>query len=317
MAEEGTTEDTTESATESSGAESTTTDSTTETTESTSSESTGSESTTDIQESAQEAPLIPDNWREIMAGGDPKRLKALGRFADVNKLAESYFTAQETIRSGAHKVDVLADDASDEDIAKFREANGIPAEAKDYELTLDEGLVIGDGDKPIVDAVLEAAHGTHASPAVVNAIVNRYFAEQAKAGEAVGLQDREDMDNVQNTLRDEWGSDFRANMNAVKDWTNRLPEETRDLFLNARLGNGRGLMNSPELLSAFVNMERQINPVATLVPNSGNDPIGGVEQRIAAIEKVMREDRAAYNRDEKMQAELRDLYEAQDKLQAG
>jgi len=44
-------------------------------------------------------------------------------------------------------------------------------------------------------------------------------------------------------------------------------------------------------------------------PGQTSDPQQTVEDEIGQIEKVMREDRRAYNADEKMQARLRELYD--------
>ena len=48
---------------------------------------------------------------------------------------------------------------------------------------------------------------------------------------------------------------------------------------------------------------------AQLAPKSDRTPVETLEDEIASIEKVMRDDRAAYNKDQKMQDRLVELYQ--------
>ena len=45
------------------------------------------------------------------------------------------------------------------------------------------------------------------------------------------------------------------------------------------------------------------NPTGVIVPQGGSGAAASVEARMKEIEKVMRENRKAYDKDEKMQAE--------------
>ena len=72
-------------------------------------------------------------------------------------------------------------------------------------------------------------------------------------------------------------------------------------------GEGRAIMNIPEVLQGLAEVARKLNPVAQLAPSTGRTPSETLDDEIAGIEKVMREDRKAYNKDEKMQARYREL----------
>lgn len=136
------------------------------------------------------------------------------------------------------------------------------------------------------------------------------------------LADQERMDNdflteSEDALRAEWGpQDYRRNINLIKGLVDTMPEGLQEGFVGARLADGRALMNTPEMARWLVGISRQINPVSTVVPGAGVNAPAVIEDEIASIEKVMREDRAQYNQDPKMQARLRELYAARERVKA-
>lgn len=280
----------------------------TQTEESANSQEQTTEETT--QEETQESNVVfPENWRQTLAGEDEKRLAQLERFTDPTKLGEAFFNAQEVIRSGQHKMPTLAEDASEEDVKAFREANGIPLEAAGYEVQLSEGLVVGEADQPFVDAIVQAAHEENVKPEVLNKLLDTHFKQQAQFVADIATQDEEDKSAVTQDLMESWGNDYTANKNAMQNFLSRIPESARNLFAGARVEGGKGLLNHPELVKSLVEIERQINPVATIPPNSGADPQKTAQASLDEINKIMREDRKTYDKDLAMQKLWRELTE--------
>ncbi len=76
--------------------------------------------------------------------------------------------------------------------------------------------------------------------------------------------------------------------------------------------DGRAVANDPDMMRALITWAKEINPVGTVVP-SGGDQTGAIETEIDKIRQVMRTDRRAYDKDEKMQERFRQLLEARDK----
>jgi len=93
-----------------------------------------------------------------------------------------------------------------------------------------------------------------------------------------------------------------------------MPAEAQQLFMAGRLANGDPIMSHPGVLKTLVNWAREINPVGTVVPNAGANVASAIEDEIASIDKVMKEDRKRYNEDEKMQSRYRELLEARDRV---
>lgn len=229
---------------------------------------------------------LPENWREIFAGGDEKRLNALGRFTDPLKFVESWENAQNTIRSGRHKqFDAPTEDA---DLAAWRTENGIPETFDKYELTLDDGIVVGDEDKVLVDQVLEALHGENATPAQASAALNAYYKIQAQIPEMTQEMDQQHIAEVEDSLREEWGSDYRTNRQAVSNFVNRFPESVRDSLATARSEDGKGLLNNADVVKTLAQLERLLNPAVTILPNS-TDPAADLDSRIKEIEAAQRD----------------------------
>lgn len=256
----------------------------------------------------------PDQWRQTIAGSDEKELKQLERYAspvDIWKKARSF---EQRLSSGELRaVTPFPEKGTPEQQTAWRAENGVPDSPDKYQLSLADGLVVGEEDKPIIDSFLKSAHGTHMPPAFANAAVQWYFDFQEQAAEQRAVKDREIAERGTDELRNEWGQDYRPNLNGVHALLDSAPEGIKDMFLGGRMADGTPIGSHPGMLKWLAGVSRQLNPVATLIPGSGNNP-DAIGNEIAAIEKTMRENRGAYNADEKMQQRYRDLITAREQL---
>ena len=249
------------------------------------------------------------NWRDGFAGEDDKFKSELERFSTPADMGKAYREARATISSGNLKQSPDAN-ATPEDIAAFRTANGIPAEAAGYLENLPEGLVLGDDDKEIFENFAGAMHEMNVEPAVMHKVIDWYngFAEDQQ--DSMAEMDNGHHQETEDALRTEWGTDYRANINLVGSLIEAtFSEENASAILNARDGDGRALMNIPGVLEGLAGISRQLNPVGQLAPSTGRTADQTLEDEISGIEKFMKDDRKAYNKDEKSQARLRELYQ--------
>lgn len=255
----------------------------------------------------------PTDWR-VKLSPDGKHTKTLERFASPNALFDSYQAMRQKLDSGELKSTApYPDKGTPEAQAAWRKAHSIPEKPEDYNATFKDGLVIGEVDKPFVDDFLKVAHSVNADPAQVNGLLHWYYEQQEKAVEMQEERDVQYLQASEDALRAEWGGEYRTNINMIAGLVQTLPEEVRDLFVNARLGNGDALLNHPDMARWLVHTARTINPVHSVVPGAGANIAGAIDDEIASIEKTMRENRPAYNADEKMQARLRELYSARER----
>jgi len=153
-------------------------------------------------------------------------------------------------------------------------------------------------------------HEMNVEPAVMHKVIDWYngFAEDQQ--DAMAELDNGHHQETEDQLRTEWGTDYRANINLVGSLIETtFGEENASAILNARDAEGRALMNIPGVLEGLANISRQLNPVAQLAPRTDRTADQTLEDEIGELEKFMKDDRKAYNKDEKSQARLRELYQ--------
>lgn len=256
----------------------------------------------------------PD-WRDQIAKDDKTVKNILGRYATPADAIQSAIEIRKKISAGEIKMP-LPKDAKPEDIAKWRADNGIPESPDKYELKLRDGLSIGKEDKPIIDGFLKTMHEKNTPPELASAAVDWYYGEIERQTEARAVKDKELASAAHEALREEWGPEFRTNLNVVENLLATMPKEVAEDFKFGRLADGTPIMASPAAIKWMLNMNLQINPHSKVVPNGGENAASAIDDEIAKIEKTMRTDRKAYDKDEKMQARLRDLYGAREGLNA-
>jgi hypothetical protein len=259
-------------------------------------------------------PTFAPTWRADIAGADDKAIKALERFATPQDLAKSYFEAQAKIRSG-ELAKPLPKDATPEQVAEWRKGNGIPEKPEGYFEKLPNGLVIGEDDKPMFDAVATKLHARNVPPEVIHDLAEWYYGSQNENIRAQQAADAAAKPALEDALRETWGADFKANANVYASYIAGAPKEVQDTLKSARDAEGNFILYKPEVVSWLVAQAREINPAAHITPSGNEGTVQSIQGEIDSIEKFMRTDRTAYNKDEAKQARLRQLYEARIKLQ--
>ncbi len=258
-------------------------------------------------------PSWREDWRETMAKGDEKVLARLKRYASPEALSDAFINAEKRITSAELKP-VLGKNATPEQVAEWRAANGIPETPDKYDLG---NAKLTDEAKTFLANYLPIAHAANLTSDQVKAnlafMANLEKAEQTQRA----TLDVEIQDKVEETLRAEWGGEYKRNITFIHNLLDgAATPEFKEKLLGGRLADGTPLGSDPETLRFLMGLALVQNPAGTLVPGFSNSPIEGVDEEIAKIEKVMREDRKAYDKDEKMQSRLRDLYGAREKLKS-
>jgi len=259
----------------------------------------------------------PDDWRNQIANGDEKIAAKLSRYSSPKDVANALLSVQSKIGAGELR-SVLPKNATEEQVKLWREENGIPESPEKYDLKLADGLVIGTDDKPLIDNLLKAMHKVNAPAGIASEVVNFYYA-QVEANEA----DRQQKDSaaareVSDALHAEWGGEFRANMNMIDGLLDTAPNGVKDLIKFGRLSDGTPIMANADAIRWLNNMAREINPVTTLLPNSGANISGAIDDEIKKIETNMGAPKGtpahkAYWGDEKAQSRYRELLDARDR----
>lgn len=254
----------------------------------------------------------PENWRDLYANGDEKVLKQLGRYASPKAALDALFAAQQKIRSGELK-NALKPDASPEEIAAWRADNGIPESPDKYELNLPGGLIVGETDKPVVDNFLKQAHEANMHPDQVNKVLGWYMDQQEQAQAQIAERDEQVRRECEDTLRQEFGAEYRRNLAVANELLSGAPEGVKDALLSARAADGTPLGNDPNLIRWLVGLSREINPIGTVVPGSGGNAVQAVQSELDSLKQMMGDHNSEYwkgPKAEKNQARYRELLTA-------
>jgi len=259
-------------------------------------------------------PYWPTDWREKIAehasAGDKKAYeKEMRRLSNLDSPYQVYGSFRNLENTWASRNFIKLppkEGASESDIREYHKALGVPEKPEDYfkDLKLDNGAVLGEADKPIVDAFAAAVHKAGAPPAVVSAALNWYFAGQEKAAADLDQADENYRVESMRALKDEYGPAFERKRNAVAALFATAPGGTDikndksliSRLLGGRTADGKIIGNDPDAVRFLINLALDQNPSAAVVED-GDQSGKSVEKEIAEIEQVMRTDRARYNRE--------------------
>ena len=280
----------------------------------------------------------PEGWEEKIAeqvsAGDDKAyksaLKRIKRFVDPGAIFGSFTEAESKFTSGG-LVKMPGKDASEEDIAAFHKALGVPEKPEDYfkDIQLANGAVIGEADKPLADSYAGAMHKAGATQAQMNAGMDWYYQFQEEQAADLDASDETFRGESQRALKDEFGSTFKRKTNAIAslfaaapggaDVAN--PDALISRILAGRLALKEGekhgdiIGNDPAMNRWLIGLAQEINPAATLLED-GEQSGKGIGEELAEISKFRRENKREYFKDNAMQARERELLDAQAKIKA-
>jgi hypothetical protein len=259
-----------------------------------------------------------EDWRAQAAKGDAKTLARLERYASPEAALNALASVQQRISAGELRSQ-LRKDATPEELAQWRQENGIPDAADKYDLKLSDGLVIGDDDKPIIDAFLKDLHGKNLSNDMASAVVDWYYRDMERQVETREQEDQRQATDAQDALRAQWGDSYRQNINLIEGMLDMAPPGVKDRFKFGRLADGRPILADPETIMWLNGLAREINPVTTVVPNAGANAAQAIDDEIKSIEKDMNKPKGMpgkhpYWDDDKRQARYRELLAARERV---
>lgn len=247
----------------------------------------------------------PSDWQKHIAGADEKELKQLARYTTPAEVWKKARALEQRMSSGELKP-TLPKDAKPEELAAWRKDNGIPEKPEGYEL---KDMTIPETDKDLVNTFLANAHANNFTPEQAKSAVKSYYDIQTKNAEAMQVRDEQQRTTTLDALNAEWGRDFRRNVGMVEGLLSKFPESVRDALKSARLPDGTALFNNPDALKGFASLALEMNPAGIYTPAGGGDLSKTAIDEYKDIQKNMREDRTAYNKDKGKQDRMVQLIE--------
>lgn len=258
----------------------------------------------------------PTDWRTaaVKSIADEKErektLKRLERYSSPDDVFKALREQDKKLSSGKF-IEPLPDKPTEEQLKDWRSKNGIPVDVKDYKIELGDGYVIGDEDKGVLEAVLPQFQEANLTNAQANKVLESYYKQRQADAAALAEFDATTAKENEDKLRQEWGGEYRLNSNVNDNLLATWPEELRENVLNGRMADGTKIANSAEFRKLLNNMAREITPVSTVLNSGSGNPISAMEDRKTYIESIM--GTSKYTKDEKIQAEYRDILTALEK----
>lgn len=259
----------------------------------------------------------PDNWRELMAGEDPDAVKRLKNFKGPDGVFKSWRNAEKKITSG-QLLEPRPDTQDEEILGKWREKNGVPLAARDYYNALPGGLQFTEEDRAPLDSIFETMHKQDIPATKAAEVVRSYFAMREQAVQGQLERDAATKRDTEDALRNEWGGDYRANMNALAMFFSDVGNtELEGKLLNARMPDGSMLGNDPDVLKFLVDIAKDRFPDGDVILPGAN-PAGAlqsIEQEIAQLQMEMsqRDVPGTYWNDPRKQARYTQLLEMKER----
>lgn len=260
------------------------------------------------------APPPVDDWateRATVANGDEKILARLSRYSTRKDALNALIAAQNRISSGELR-SPLPENPTPEELKAWRKENGLPATVDDYKIKTPDGV-----DEAQVKEFLTTAHELNMTPAQVEKVIAwKAQADQAQA-ERIAELDETTKAQATEQLRQDWGSEYKLNVNLINGFLDTAPAGVKDHILSSRLPDGTPLANNPEVLRWLANTAREINPVATVVPGHGVNAAQAVQSEINNLKSLMGDRNSKYWKGpeaEGLQKRYRELATVQEKI---
>jgi hypothetical protein len=205
--------------------------------------------------------------------------------------------------NGGGLVKVPGKDATPEEVAAFNKAIGVPEKPEDLvaAIQLDNGAVVGDADKPVLEVFASAMHKAGATPKVMSAAVSAYYAHLAKVEADQADADDQTVRETTAKLKEELGPAFRREMGALKSLfdaapgggDDKNPESLYARVMTARTPDGKLLGNDIDFLNLMRTWRQDIRPFAT-VTEDGAGGAKSAEARLAEIQALRQTDKKRY-----------------------
>jgi hypothetical protein len=198
---------------------------------------------------------------------------------------------------------------TDEQKAAWRKEQGVPDAPDGYKPELKNGMVIGEADKPVVEAFAKAVHGknwTQASSTTrCRPITRSRTSRRSRSRRSTRPAGRRPRTRCAPS-----GAPTIAATRRRRTTSWALPNGIGALLANGRLADGTRVGDDPRFIKAIVGLALELNPSAELLP-PGSPPGATVDSRLAEIRKFRQENPDKYDADKKMQAEELQLLDAQ------
>ena len=195
------------------------------------------------------------SWRESI--DDDATRKLADRYTSPAAMAQALREANTELSS---RIKMPGEDASDEDMSKFRKAIGVPDEATGYKIAKPEHysdeIYNSEEVQGRVTGFAAAMHQAGASNSAVQAALEWYWSTESAQQEAIAANDKNHEEAAEAELRKEWGTDYDGNKVIAQDF---IKQYGGDGLLNLEMKDGTLLGSNPYFARMAAEAGRRIS----------------------------------------------------------
>lgn len=265
---------------------------------------TKSETGADPSTATPEPPVVadwPDDWRDRFAKKAPatereKLAKRLARFGSPDNVLSSFLELERKQSAGLLKKG-LSENPSPEEIAEYRQANGIPEEATldTYGIKLPEGVEVDETTKADLAGFLGKMHAKNVPPAVVQEVMGEYFAAHQAAQQQLYEAAQQQTIEYKSQIKAEYGRDYERNMRLGNArLVETLGEENAKGITGLTLADGTKLGDHPDFVRYIVGTALATADDAALITGEFGGAGKSIDDQYAEALKLMNTDPKTY-----------------------
>lgn len=198
---------------------------------------------------------------------DVRSHEALQGLSGVGELATGYAELKARI---AEMVKVPGDGASDEEIAAYRNAIGVPESPDKYELEkpdLPPGLQYS---QELESQFKKLAHETGLSASAASKLYGFFAQQSTQALNKAKAEAREQREEAERSMKKEWGQDYEKNVEALSRSVNQFGGPDFKEFMDKT-----GFGNDPRFIQFLANVGKRVSGGDVVT----SEPVADVKER--------------------------------------
>lgn len=199
----------------------------------------------------------PEDWAAKLAGEDEKTLGLLKQYKSPAEMAKAFKELRKAFDARKPGAPLkLPENPTEEQVAEYRKAIGVPEKPEDYQVELPEGVELDPVGQVIQEDFLKTAHSLNMPPEMVQKTLNWFSELTAVQQQLRADQAAETRRQTEAELRKEWGGDFSGNVNLMTNiLADRLGSKHAD-FCATELADGSRLGDNPQFIRLMADLAR-------------------------------------------------------------
>jgi hypothetical protein len=233
----------------------------------------------------------PEDWRDRLSGGDDKLKNLLNRYTAPDAFAKAFKelrAAYDSRKPAKDEAAELPENATEEQLAAYRKAKGIPDKPEDYEFEVPEGKELSDSEYEIMIDFAKAMHETNMPADTVKKISSWFLEYEDIVAQKNADRAYEARQETEEKLRAEWGGDYRANVNLMSNVLQEHLGSAAGDFLSQPMMDGTRLGDNETFIRLMADLSRKVGgSTAELYTTDVHTTGQSLETRKAELMKMM------------------------------